>query len=87
MRITGGADDVEVIRRLHGSFARIPGVTRADAARAITPRVGDLGFTHVSLFEFTGEDARRGYEVHPAHVGAGQEIRSRLERIAVLDVT
>jgi hypothetical protein len=86
MRITGGADDVEAIRRLHGSFVRIPGVTLADAAQAITVRAGDLDFTHVSLFEFADENARREYEVHPDHVGAGHEIRSRLDRIAVLDV-
>jgi hypothetical protein len=86
MRITGGADDVEVIRRLHGGFARISGVTCVGAAQAITVRVSDLGFTHVSLFEFTDENARREYEVHPAHIGAGPQIRSRLEQIAVLDV-
>jgi len=86
MRITGGADDVEAIRRVHASFAGIPGVTRADAAQAIAVRVGDLDFTHVSLFEFIDENARQEYEIHPDHVGAGPEIRSRLEHIAVLDV-
>jgi hypothetical protein len=79
-------DDADRVRRVHASFAAIPGVRCALSVGRAAATDGVPGFTHLSIFEFADAAARAAYRVHPLHLGAREAVRSRVSDVVVVDV-
>jgi hypothetical protein len=77
------------VRAVEESLAALP--SKIDTIKGFewgtnnSPETHDEGFTHCFMFTFGSEEGLKEYAEHPAHVAAANALRSKVEKVRVID--
>lgn len=83
-----GTPDAEV-KTVEDGLAALPEkidtISAFEWGKNNSPEKHDAGFTHCFMFTFSSEDALKEYVDHPSHVEVAKGLRSKVDKVRVID--